>query len=92
MNVELNKDNKSLYVIGLIIQSCCYCIKGWKVFFDSSADEMIENNTAGYLLRTKSEKTNEGGFYDGHSSIDTPQLVDDKEMISFLSNNSTTDN
>ena len=61
-------------------------------FFYSSADEMIENNTAGYLLRTKSEKTNEGGFYDGHSSIDTPQLVDDKEMISFLSNNSTTDN
>ena len=53
---------------------------------------IVENNTAGYLLRTKSEKTNEGGFYDGHSSIDTPQLVDDKEMISFLSNNSTTDN
>mgnify|MGYP001797120010 len=53
---------------------------------------MIVNNTAGYLLRTKSEKTNEGGFYVGHSSIDTPQLLDDKEMINFLSNNSTTAN
>jgi len=53
-----------------------------------SSDEIIENNTAGYLLRTKAEKTNEGGFYVGHSSIDTPQLLTDRDMISFLSNKS----
>lgn len=44
----------------------------------------MHNTTGGYLLRTKPENTNEGGFYVGFSSIDTPQLTEDKKMVSFV--------
>ena len=39
----------------------------------------------GYLLRSKSVNENEGGFSAGFSSIDTPSLMTDADMIQSLS-------
>lgn len=46
--------------------------------------EVYHNTTAGYLLRTKPREVNEGGYAAGYSSMDTPLLLDDEEMLSLL--------
>ena len=40
-----------------------------------SPEDMIESRSGGFLLRTKSRESNEGGVAVGYSVIDTPLLV-----------------
>lgn len=42
----------------------------------SNGNNVILNSEAGYLMRTKSVGTNEGGVASGNSVLDSPLLVD----------------
>lgn len=46
--------------------------------------EIIHSSSAGYLLRTKRADSDEGGYYTGNSSLDTPFLLGDEEMVEEL--------
>lgn len=44
--------------------------------FCRTADEVMENNEAGHLMRTKYLGVNEGGVNTGFSCLDTPFLIE----------------
>jgi glutathione synthase len=44
-------------------------------YFISNGESLVENKTAGYLLRTKSLGVNEGGVATGYSALDSICLV-----------------
>lgn len=69
----------SLYTVfifyrGLFEINFSYHTTPW--FFCRTADEVIENNEAGHLMRTKYLGVNEGGVNTGFSCLDTPFLIE----------------
>ncbi|KAI1300932.1 glutathione synthetase-like protein [Xylaria venustula] len=59
---------------GVICELGIYGTALWKR--TSQGIEMLENNDAGYLLRTKSNQSEEGGIVAGFGSVDSVCLVD----------------
>ena len=56
-------------------------------FFDMirSAEEVIENEEVGHLMRTKYLGVNEGGVNTGYSCLDTPFLIEwDCQPITYM--------
>ena len=56
-------------------------------FFDMirSAEEVIENEEVGHLMRTKFLGVNEGGVNTGYSCLDTPFLIEwDCQPITYM--------
>jgi len=51
-------------------------IFGWSLFGDDGGDSIVEEETVGWLVRTKGIETNEGGVATGFSVLDSILLVD----------------
>lgn len=63
-----------------LVSSKCPKIKGknYYNFIDfSDKNEIIYNKQCGHMLRTKLEKSNEGGVAAGSGALDSPYLYDD---------------
>jgi len=59
------------------MHACGRCRLGiYGVFLrDGATGEVVFNEVAGHLLRTKFEGVNEGGVATGYSCLDSPELV-----------------
>lgn len=52
-----------------------HAAQGFYGYTLASDEEVLENEQGGYVLRTKSKTSNEGGLMVGRSSVDVPRLI-----------------